>query len=380
MRVVLSAPPKYHFFDLGRQLAQRGILTALMTGYPLFKLKDETELAPYFRTFPHFHVFYRAMLSKFKWDLEYRDKVIFDSLVKRNLPECDIFMGIAASFLESAKVARSKGAGVIVDRPCSHIEAQNDYLQSESMREKIPLRAIDPRVIQREMEEYQFADLITVPSNFAAKSFYDRGFTKDKIRVIPYGIDLSVFHPVGEPDPERFDVLFAGQLSLRKGVVHLLRAFERLQHPKKRLILVGSDSSELGKVVAEYASRLPIEVLGHIPQSTLKNYMSRSHVFVLPSIEDGYGLVMIQSMACGAPVIASANTGADMLITDGQEGFVVPAGDDDALTQRLQQIADDPDLRQRMSTASLERVARLDGWSVYCDAVVGMFEELRGQK
>lgn len=378
MRVVLSAPPKYHFFDLGRQLAQRGMLTALMTGYPRFKLKNETELAPYFHTIPYFHVFYRLVNARFGWDLQYRDKMFFDNAVKRVMPECDIFMGIAASFLESAKVARAKGASVVVDRPCSHIEEQDRLMLEEASREGVKLAPIDPRVVQRELEEYEFADMITVPSNFAARSFYAKGFSKDKIRVIPYGIDLRVFHPVGEPEPGEFNVLFVGQLSLRKGIGHLLRAFEQVSHPRKKLRLIGSILPEVAPLVYEFAKRLPIEIYGHIPQPTLKEYMSRSNVFVLPSIEDGYGLVMSQSMACGSPVIASENTGAEMLITEGVEGFIIPPANDEVLRDRLQQLADNPKMGKDMSVAALARVERLSGWSTYCDSVVEMFEELRG--
>jgi len=377
MHVVLSAPAKYHFFDLGRQLAERGLLTALMTGYPRFKLRDEEVLAPYIHSIPYFHVVYRLAIMTTGWDLQYREKMYFDNSVKRLMPECDIFMGIAASFLESAKVARSRGAGVIVDRPCSHIEEQDRLLLEEAKLEGIHLKPIDPRVVRREVEEYEFADFITVPSAFAARSFYARGFSENKIRVIPYGIDLGVFHPVGTPDPEEFRVLFVGQLSLRKGIGHLLRAFEKLQHPRKKLILIGGILPEVSKIVHEFASRLPIEILGHVPQPTLKVHMSQSHVFVLPSIEDGYGLVMSQSMACGTPVVATTNTGAEMLITEGVEGFIVPAADDDALTDRLQAFADDPDMRVRMSVAAIARVKRLAGWSLYCDQVVEMFRELR---
>ena len=239
MRVVLSAPAKYHFFNLGRELASRGMLSTLMTGYPRFKLKTEPALAPYLTTLPLAHVLYVAVLTGFGYDLEYWDKWFFDRAVRRRLPECDIFMGIAASCKESATVARARGAGVIIDRPCSHIEVQDRLLQDEAKREKLRLKPIDPRVIKIELEEYAMADLITVPSEFAARSFYEKGFSREKIHVIPYGVDPSVFHPVGEPDPDSFDVLFVGALTIRKGIVHLIRAFERLEHKNKRLTFIG---------------------------------------------------------------------------------------------------------------------------------------------
>lgn len=378
MRVVISAPAKYHFFDLGRQLLERGMLTALMTGYPKSKLRDEGELFKLIHSFPYFHLIYRAVAATVGRELDYPDRKVFDWLVSKNLPPCDVFMGIAASCLESARVARAQGAAVIVDRPCSHIVVQDRMIQEEAKKEGIKLRPIDPRVIELELQEYEFADFVTVPSNFAYKSFIEQGFPKEKLRIVPYGIDLERFRSVGQPTDGNFEVLYVGLSSVRKGTPHLLRAFERLKHPKKHLTIIGDVRVELKSVVRDHMERSPITLMGHIPQVQLKEHMSKCHVFVLPSVEDGYGLVMSQAMACGSPVIATSNTGADMVITDGVEGFIIAASDDDQLTTRLQQLADDPSLRNRMAEAAGAKAKQMADWSSYGDGVVAMFHELRG--
>ena len=87
-------------------------------------------------------------------------------------------------------------------------------------------------------------------------------------------------------------------------------------------------------------------------------------------------MVMAQAMACGCPVIASENTGARDLFTDGEEGFIVPIRDVDALTQRLQQLADDPQLRERMGERSLGRVKNLGGWSEYGALALQTYQDL----
>lgn len=378
MRVVISAPAKYHFFDLGRQLQKRGMLTALMTGYPKSKLRDEGELLKVIHSFPYFHLIYRAVATTIGRELDYMDRRVFDRLVSKNLPDCDVFMGIAASCLESAKMARSKGASVIVDRPCSHIVVQDRMIQAEAKKEGIKLRPIDPRVINLELQEYEFADFVTVPSNFAYRSFIEQGFPKEKLRIVPYGIDLERFNPVGQPVEGGFEVLYAGLSSIRKGTPHLLRAFERVKHPKKHLTIIGDVRVELRGIVKEHMERSPVTLLGHLPQGQLKEHMSRCHVFVLPSIEDGYGLVMSQAMACGAPVIATANTGADMVITNGVEGFIVPASDDDVLAEKMQELADNPELRNQMAASAASKARQMADWSTYGDGIVAMFNELRG--
>ena len=118
------------------------------------------------------------------------------------------------------------------------------------------------------------------------------------------------------------------------------------------------------------------KVLGHMPQTELKNVMSRSHVLVLPSIEDGFGMVMAQAMACGCPVIASRNTGGEDLFSDGHEGYSVPIRDVDALAERLQHLADNPEERAAMGRQALERVQSIGGWRDYGEKAMAIYREL----
>jgi glycosyltransferase involved in cell wall biosynthesis len=106
--------------------------------------------------------------------------------------------------------------------------------------------------------------------------------------------------------------------------------------------------------------------------------MSASHVLVLPSIEEGFGLVMAQAMACGCPVIATTATGAEHLFAENEAGFIVEPRDTGALANCLQQLADDPALRARMSTAALARVHHLGGWDRYGDQWDALLHSLTG--
>lgn len=107
--------------------------------------------------------------------------------------------------------------------------------------------------------------------------------------------------------------------------------------------------------------------------------MSASHLLVLPSIEEGLALVQGQALACGCPVLATTATGAEDLFTDGEQGFIVPDRDVDALTEKMQQIADDPVLQRRLSEAAMLRVKSLGGWDDYGEIWDRLLHQLTGK-
>lgn len=371
MKISLSTLGKFHTFDLARQLHSQGMLRALYTAYPRFKLSGEDLPSELVHTFPWLHAPFMAfprrhLSARINQAWEYLDRVSFDRYVSQRLPECDVFVGLSSSALRSGRAAQMRGAKYVCDRGSSHIRHQDELLREEHARWQLPF-GIDPRIIMLEEAEYATADCITVPSHFAVRSFVEAGVSHDKLRRLPYGVDLSRFQMVARPDPQRFDVLFVGAMSLRKGVPYLIQAYRKLVHAAKSLTFVGSSSPNLVEHLRKQGAwDDSVRVLGSVPQTTLKEIMSRSHVMVLPSVEDGFGMVLAQAMACGCPVIGSRNTGTeDLLSHDGCEGFVVPIRDGEAIAERLQRLADDPALRDSMSAAALKRVSGLGGWRDY---------------
>jgi glycosyltransferase involved in cell wall biosynthesis len=383
MRVVLSTIGKFHTFDLARQMHQRGALTAIFSGYPRFKLKNQELPRHKVKTFAYIHAPYmffvpRLTRSQVMW--EWQDKLWFDRYVARSLPACDVFCGLSGSALRTGIKAKSQGAGYVCDRGSSHIRFQDRILREEYQRQGIPFSGLDPRVIACEEAEYEAADLITVPSTFALDTFVACGVPRQKMRLVPYGVDLSTFYPCAQKSDNEFRVLFAGNVSVRKGVRYLLDAFLQLSCERKRLIFAGSISPELESAVGQWRGDSRISVLGHVSQPRLMELMSISDVMVLPSVEEGLALVQAQAMACGCPVIASENTGAADLFTEGREGFIVPIRNPIAIAQHLQSLADSPDLQSRMSEAALQRMKSIGGWTQYGERMHQVFSELIARK
>jgi len=267
----------------------------------------------------------------------------------------------------------------VCDRGSSHIRYADEMLREEHRRWGQEFPGIDPRVIAEEEEEYDAADIVTLPSTFACRTFVEKGVAEGKLRKIPYGVELSAFSKVSDPPKDRFEVLFVGQVSFRKGVPYLLEAFERFGHPNKRLRVVGAMQPEMQRFLSTRRYDC-VEFVGAVPRVRLKHIMSASHVLVLPSIEEGLALVQGEAMACGCPVLSSTNTGAEDLFSDGREGFIVPIRDPRAIAEKLELLAQDPQLREAMRTAAMKRVSALGGWDTYGEAFGRLARECVGRR
>lgn len=383
MRIVQAVFGVFHHFELARELERRGHLSVIYSTFPWRRLQREGLPHSKVETFPWIHTA-EFLLQKYRlgnrWctdQLGYANALAFDRWTLPRIPACDAFIAISGAGLKTGQKIQRLGGRFICDRGSSHQRYQEEIVTDEYRRWGVDLPVSDERDTIREEKIYDVADLITVPSSFAARSFVEMGVPTEKIKTIPLGVRLEKFQPAEEPSQETFEVLFGGSVSLRKGVPYLLEAFAKVQHPNKRLRFVGAIGNDIKAVLHRFPQD-KVEFLGSLPQPQLASWMQRSHVLVLPSIEDGFGMVMSQAMACGCPVIASTNTGAQDLFTDGMEGFIVPIRGIDVLAQKMQQLADDPTLRSRMRDAALTRVKSLGGWKDYGDRWENLLQEITG--
>jgi alpha-maltose-1-phosphate synthase len=370
MQIVQAVFGVFHHFELAHQLHRRGHLRRIYSTWPWARLRREGLPRELVGTFPLLHTTEYllgrsraaspAVLSRLaSWNTR-----SFDRWMHHHIPLCDAFIAISGAGLLTGKKVQQRGGKFICDRGSTHQRFQEAIVFEEHRRWGLPAPFPKPHITQREEQIYALADAITVPSTVAKRSFVAMGVPEAKVHVLPYGVRLDRFHPTAEPPTDSFEVLFAGNVSLRKGIPYLLEAFAQLRHPRKRLTLVGSVQPELRSLLA----RLPtahVTFTGAIPQPLLAERMRASHVLVLPSVEEGLALVQGQAMACGCPVVATPATGSEDLFTHGVEGFVVPERDSSTLAARLQQLADDSSLRQEMSERALARVQHLGGWDHY---------------
>lgn len=341
-----------------------GNLGTMYTAYPKWKVDNFPPERV--RTFPWWMMATSAA-SRFdvtglnRW-LNWRTIDSFDRWVESRLQPCDVYHCMSACGLGTHRVARQRyGALTVCDRGSSHIVYQDRILQEEHERWALPYKHIDERVIVREQQEYAECDIITVPSTFVYKSFLSEGISEKKLRKISYGVDLELFRRVKKKD-EVFRVIYVGAVSLRKGLLYMLQALEPLLR-EIEVWIIGNVTTAMKPLLSGYEDR--VRFFGPVPRSDLYQHYSQGSVFVLPSLEEGLALVQAQAMACGLPVIATTNTGAEDLFTDGIEGFIVPIRAPEAIREKVLHLYNNPELRRGMGEASFRRVQSIGGWDFY---------------
>jgi starch synthase len=383
MKVTQAVFGVFHHFELAHQLHRRNHLQQIYSTWPWARLKREGLPRSLVSCFPLLHttdyllnrtgLHSRRLSSKMNaWTA-----LSFDRWTNNRIAPCDAFIAISGAGLLTGRKIQANGGIFICDRGSTHQRYQEQVVADEYRRWNVPQPLSKPHITVREEEIYATANAITVPSTVARRSFLQMGVAPEKIHVIPYGVRLDQFTRTEEPPHNSFEVLFAGQISLRKGIPYLLQAFARLKHPKKRLTIVGGVQDDMRGLLPTLPTE-NVTFTGAISQPQLAKKMSASHLLVLPSVEEGLALVQGQAMACGCPVLATTATGAEDLFTDSEQGFIVPDRDVDALTGRMQQIADDPALQHRLSEAALRRVKDLGGWDQYGETWDRLLHQLTG--
>lgn len=367
MRVCIGCQGRFHLFDLARQMERLGHLERLYTGYPRYKVKGLPQEKV--NTFPWLMGSYMALgrlglrLSLDRFQHTILDS--FDRWIERNLEACDVFHWLSGSGLGAHRVARERyGALTVCDRGSTHILYQRKLMAEEYGRQGVPFVDFDQRIVDRELVEYDSCDLIVVPSELTYRTFIEQGVPACKLRKNTYGTELDTFHPIAKLD-DIFRVIFVGALSFRKGIGYLLEAISTLKLPKFEVWLIGPRLPETEAIISPYEGKF--KYFGVVNRQKLKRYYSQGSVFVMPSIEEGLALVQGQAMACGLPVIATTNTGAEDLFTHGVEGFIVPIRDSEAIREKVLQIYGNLELREEMSRAALRRARSMGGWNDHGD-------------
>ena len=380
MKVIISVLGRFHAFNLAQQVQKRNSLYRLISSYPTFEIAKYGIAPSSINSILHVEILacaWRKLPSCLKqqrnlqlWFSENFDR----SVSKKLLPEFDVFVGWSGSSLFSLQKAKEMEAFTVVERGSSHMEYQTQILKEEYEHWGLEFTATHQGVYDREIQEYQEADRIAIPSLFVKRTFIERGIPENKLIHVPYGTSLTEFYPVPKED-NTFRVIHCGGVNLRKGVQYLIQAFHELNLPNAELWLVGSVSPEIEPFLAKYQSDRII-LKGKHPQNQLRWFYSQCSVFCLASIEEGLAMVQPQAMACGLPIIHTTNTGGEDIVRDGIDGFCVPIRDVEAIKAKIMFFYENPDKRDEMGNNALEQVKSSFSWDKYGESIVKAYAQI----
>lgn len=397
MRISIIVHGRFWAFDLAREFEKAGHLHQLITTHPRFMARRFGIPAEKVVSLVGFEAGRRLFRKVIKneaannW-LETFISRTFARQAAQLLEPCDVLLAWSSVGTPAFKKAHAWGTLCISERGSSHILEQGHLLKEEYALQGFPWVEWTQAKRQLELDDYHYADVIDVPSIFAKKSFIRHNVPENRLLHVPYGADLSHFYAKPPPAEKPFRILFVGTLSLRKGVGYLERAFLEADLPDSELWFVGPAAEETPRLLTSKDSR--IRVLGSFPEAELADIYAQGDVFVMPSIEDGFGLVLAQALACGLPIIATTNTGAEDLLTmsEGEAlqlgddilqypaGFIVPIRRPDCIAFCIRKLQQNPELLTAMRAQALQIATKEFGWSHRAAEQLQHYERLLNQK
>ena len=360
-----------HYFHLARGLHKHGLLSDIYSGYPKFKLRNEKHLDHKIKTFPYFTtplLFAQRYIKKFvdhSSYIHYFTHKKFSNYIS-NLDNPNHLIAMSLLGLEAGDAVQKNGKFWICDVPTTHKLFRNDLIEEEYKNYNLKFIKDSQKLIDRELLEYENSDFISVPSKFVYDTFVKYGFKK-KLFLNPFGSAPILNKKLKKKiNHNKFRAIFVGQVCLRKGIFYLIEAFKKFKHQDKELIIIGNIDSDIKDMFLKKLDS-DIKFLGAVPHDMLKDYYLSSNVLVLPSIEEGFSLVLGEAMSFGCPVITTTNSGAEQNIIDGEHGFIIPIRSSNDIFEKMQLLADDLELQKKLSTNCLSYIDKIRGWETYGD-------------
>lgn len=399
MKVAIVVGGRWHAFDLAKVLEESGCLYRIVTNYPCWYVRrwgiprDKIVSLPL--TFLIVKMIYKIGGESLMMDCQWFVHRWFAVRAVKFLQGCDIVHGWSQWSEPSLRWAREKGIPTVLERSSSHILEQSRILRNEYKRIGLRWKETHSKIQEMELREYDLCTSVAVPSGFVERSFLERGFPSDKVYRNPLGVNLSMFTPnVGrEANKNRagLRVVYAGSLSVRKGIRDLVEAFRLANIEGSSLKLIGGPTKELQGILSEVPRG--VELIGHVKQSELVMHYAEADCFVIASVEEGMAMVQMQALACGLPLICTVNTGGqDLLemdmtvqsylgngVTEYSAGYVVPINAPMAIADCLRRLAADDDLLERKKQAA-SRVSGEDlDWRLYGKRAIRNYSKLLGE-
>ena len=272
--------------------------------------------------------------------------------------------------LETFRAAKHRGLPAFYDLPIGYWRAARELLLEEAERKPEWASTLignddSPAKTARKDEELALADIVYVASTYTLKTLSLAPAKPARLEVIPYGAPSrqpAELHARTKGDSGRpLRVIFVGSLGQRKGLSYLFDACRSLGHGVE-LTVIGTLPLQPCQVLQSELQR--VRWIPSCPHAQVLAEMAAHDVFVFPSLFEGFGLVLLEAMAMGLPIITTAHTAGPDLIDDGMEGFVVPIRSSEAIAEKLELLRRDRDRAAEMGQKAAKRAAEFT-WDNY---------------
>jgi glycosyltransferase involved in cell wall biosynthesis len=347
MKIVIIVHGRFYAFDLARELIRAGRDLCLLTNYP-------KNIAAKFGVHPDcvrsnlLHGIVSRGVNKLGAAIGYP---VFEPLIhrwfsnwaagvvrKNKFDIVHVFSGVAEEVFQATDPRKS--IRVLV-RGSSHIEEQFEILCAEEKRAGYPIDKPSDWMRRRELREYELADVVIVLSRFAYDSFVRCGVAPEKLRILPLGAQLSLFRSIADKiaerqrrirERQRLRVITVGTFSLRKGAFDLIEIARKAQHFAEFRFIGSMDRT--GARLAKKATEL-IEFVPKVSQFDLPKQYNWGDVFLFPTLEDGYAVVLAQAEAAGLPILTTTNCAGPEIVRNDKTGWVFPIRRPDLFVDKL---------------------------------------------
>jgi glycosyltransferase involved in cell wall biosynthesis len=379
MRIAFSTGRPAHAVLPANLLAQRGEQVTIFTAAYRARF---SQLAPNvsLRWVPQFvpsiHFLTGVQLAR-PW--QRTDTALYDHLVAMRIgatrDHFDIFWAWASGALASGRAASNRGAQFVLDRACPHVDAQQALIQVECERLGVRYQAEPLWFRARQLAEYEEADIILVPSTYSRATFppnlqsktlvaplFGRA-PKTQVMISPNTTSVQSNNTSARSSaPFTFGTV--GGQPLRKGFVYLLQAWKQLQLPNARLLLRTDAPLDRSPILCGLLRELPnVEIVRYV--GDMSDFYRRCDAFVFPTIDDGFGMALLEAMAHGLPAISTTHCGAAELFQPDHDLIVVPAQDAESLAAAMQQLYSSQETRARLRSNALHSLQRIEGDGAY---------------
>jgi glycosyltransferase involved in cell wall biosynthesis len=287
-----------------------------------------------------------------EWRSHYQSSILAGTAFARRvarlrLPAHNVLIAYSYAALELVEAERARGVFTVVDQ-IDPAQVEYEMVREEARRWPdfaMPPEEAPTEYFGRVRAEWDRAHLVVVNSEWTREALLSQGVPAEKLEVMPLAYEPPVPLPRPSMPPFRpLQVLWVGSANIRKGIHYLLQAAEMLQHEPLEITVAGT----IG-IRPERVRKAPgnIRWLGPVPRGRVDALYRSHHVFVLPTLSDGFAITQLEALAIGLPVIVTPNCGR--VVHDGETGFVIPPRDASALADAIKRFVRDPTLVSYMA-------------------------------